>query len=74
MQTEITQFEAVVAVYGVPNEHGDVLSETAALHIFDQLRQQETVKAPVPGYRVVDSRIEGDRKSGAVYATFKREG
>lgn len=68
------KIEAIVAVYGIPNANGDILTEQAALGLFDQLRQQAERKAQLPGlqgYHITDVRIEGDRTSGKVYATFE---
>lgn len=69
------KFEAIVLVYGVPDERtGQITSEQAAMQIFDKLRQQADLQAQIPGmqgYHIVGTRIEGDREQGKVYATFE---
>jgi hypothetical protein len=65
--------QVIIAQYGIPNEQGQILTEQQALVLFDQLRQQETMPLDKVGYYIHSSRIEGDRKSGAIYATFKFE-
>jgi hypothetical protein len=73
MNTE--KFEAIVLVYGVPDERtGQIITEQAAMQVFDKLRQQADQQAQVAGvqgYHIVDTRIEGDREQGKVYATFE---
>jgi len=67
-------FEAIVAVYGVPLESGDIWTVEAALSLFSKLSEQVKVKAQLPGmqgYRIVDVRIEGDEKRGKIWATFE---
>lgn len=66
------KFSAIVATYGTSNLQGDILSHQAALQLFDQLRQQETVKVAVPGYHISDVRIEGDNEQGRIIATFSK--
>lgn len=72
MGTEM--FEAIVLVYGVPDHNNQIVTEQAAMQIFDKLRQQADMQAQVAGmqgYHIVDCRIEGDREQGRVYATFE---
>lgn len=72
MDTE--KFEAIVLVYGVPDHNGQIVTEQAAMQLFDKLRQQADMQAQVQGvqgYHIVDTRIEGDREQGKVYATFE---
>lgn len=66
------EFETVVAIYGTVDIHGNLLTEQAAMDIFNQLSQQAGAQMPgMHGYRIVDVRIEGDREQGKVYATFQ---
>lgn len=72
MDTE--KFEAIVLVYGIPDHDGQIVSEQAAMQLFDILRQQADMQAQMSGmqgYHIVDARIEGDREQGKVYATFE---
>lgn len=72
MDTE--KFEAIVLVYGVPDHDGQIVTEQAAMSLFDKLRQQADLQAQIPGmqgYHIVDTRIEGNREQGKVWATFE---
>ncbi len=66
----VRSFEAIVAQYGVVNEAGDMLTREAALQLFDQLRQQETMPLDKVSYYINDVRMEGDEKQGTIIATF----
>lgn len=63
--------EVIVALYGVPNDDEEVLSEQEAMQLFDTLKKQETMFTPHTGYYLFDVRIEGDRESGRILATAK---
>jgi hypothetical protein len=63
----VNPIEVTVAQYGVPNEHGEIMTEQDAMQLADQLRQQESM----PNSMILNCRIEGDRESGKVFATFK---
>lgn len=72
MNTE--KFEAIVLVYGVPDHNNLIVTEQAAMQLFDKLRQQANLQAQMSGmqgYHIVDTRIEGDREQGKVWATFE---
>lgn len=67
-------FEAVIAVYGVPDQNHNILTEHAALDLFDKLCQQAERHEQTlgNGYHLISTRIEGDREHGKVYATFQK--
>ena len=68
------KFEAIVLIYGIPDHNGQIVTEQAALQLFGKLRQQADMQAQVAGvqgYHIVDTRIEGGREQGKVYATFE---
>ena len=68
-------FEAVMAVYGVPDQNDNILTERAALDLFDKLSQQAERHEQMRGngYHLISARIEGDREHGKVYATFQKQ-
>ncbi len=68
--TSEDMFKATIVQYGIPDAHGDILTESAALEIFDQLRNQETMSHSGFGFRISSVHMEGNRKSGSVYAIF----
>jgi len=65
--------EIIVALYGVPNDEEEALSEQEAMRLFDTLKQQETMLTPHTGYYLHNVRIEGDRERGRILATAKWE-
>ena len=72
MNKQPTTFETIVAVYGDPDN--GCLTEQQAMGVFDLLRSGklcQTIETPDgKQYSLVDSRIEGDRETGKVYAVF----
>lgn len=69
----VQAFEAVIAQYGVPDENGDIMTEQAALSIFNYLKQQETVPLDIVGYSISHVYMEGNRERGKVIAIFQFE-
>jgi hypothetical protein len=74
MAEQPKQFSAIVAVYGVCDKEGNILTEQAAVDLFDTLCWQAESRVQMPymrGYRIIDCTIGGDRLSGWVEATFE---
>ncbi len=67
------KFEVTIAQYGVPNEHGYVLSHADAIKLFNQLREQETMPLDEVGYYLADVRMDGDAKTGLIRGVCKFE-
>lgn len=69
----MSTFETVAMQYGTKDEHGNLFTEQAAQGLLAQLRQQaeRREKHPsLPGYTLIDARMEGDSEQGKVYAMF----
>lgn len=68
------RIEAVVATYGVLLANGDTWTVEAALDVFRQLSEQAKNRSELPmmpGYQIVDVRMDGDDKRGKIYVTFE---
>jgi hypothetical protein len=63
--------EVTVALYGVPNDEEEVLSEEEAIKLFGILKAQESMPAPHYGYYLQNVQMEGDRKRGRIMATAR---
>lgn len=62
--------EAVLATYGTPTPNGGIISEEAAMKLWETLKGCEHGPRYPGGYYLEDVRIEGDRSGGKVVATF----
>ncbi len=60
----------IIAVYGETNQNGDILTHQAAMAMFDQLRQQETMPVSEAGYYLKSVQVEGDVHAGKIIRWF----
>jgi hypothetical protein len=61
------RIEVIVAQWG----YGKAMTEQAAMALWEQLCETTKAQCASTDWHIVASRVEGDRESGAVYATIK---